>query len=151
MALAKDAGMNEHLAKPVDIKKMLQVMGDRGGTAAAIILISPQHSIVLFSIALARVIRGMDRPDAAAVPIIALSANAFEEDVALAKDAGMNEHLAVYAQLAAVGVGDVPLYKKERAGGHQDYDKHRNKKRRAGCPGRPGCPGGDPDHRRTGG
>lgn len=42
----------------------------------------------------ARVIRGMDRPDAKAVPIIALSANAFEEDVALAKDAGMNEHLA---------------------------------------------------------
>ena len=29
-----------------------------------------------------------------AVPIIALSANAFEEDVAMAKDAGMNEHLA---------------------------------------------------------
>ena len=42
----------------------------------------------------ARVIRGLDRPDAKAVPIIALSANAFEEDVALAKDAGMNEHLA---------------------------------------------------------
>ena len=42
----------------------------------------------------ARVIRGLDRPDAEAVPIIALSANAFEEDVALAKDAGMNEHLA---------------------------------------------------------
>lgn len=42
----------------------------------------------------ARVIRGMDRPDAETVPIIALSANAFEEDVALAKDAGMNEHLA---------------------------------------------------------
>ena len=42
----------------------------------------------------ARVIRGMKRPDAEAVPIIALSANAFEEDVAMAKDAGMNEHLA---------------------------------------------------------
>ena len=42
----------------------------------------------------ARVIRGLDRPDAETVPIIALSANAFEEDVALAKDAGMNEHLA---------------------------------------------------------
>ena len=42
----------------------------------------------------ARVIRGLDRPDAGEVPIIALSANAFEEDVALAKDAGMNEHLA---------------------------------------------------------
>ena len=42
----------------------------------------------------ARVIRGLDRADAEAVPIIALSANAFEEDVALAKDAGMNAHLA---------------------------------------------------------
>ena len=41
-----------------------------------------------------RVIRGLDRADAEAVPIIALSANAFEEDVALAKAAGMNAHLA---------------------------------------------------------
>ena len=41
-----------------------------------------------------RVIRGLDRPDAVSVPIIALSANTFEEDVALAKDAGMNDHLA---------------------------------------------------------
>ncbi len=41
-----------------------------------------------------RVIRGLDRSDAKNVPIIALSANAFEEDVAMAKDAGMNEHLA---------------------------------------------------------
>ena len=42
----------------------------------------------------ARVIRGLDRSDAELVPIIALSANAFDEDVAMAKDAGMNEHLA---------------------------------------------------------
>ncbi len=41
-----------------------------------------------------RVIRALDRTDARTVPIIALSANAFEEDIALAKDAGMNEHLA---------------------------------------------------------
>ena len=41
-----------------------------------------------------RVIRGLDRPDAKTVPIIALAANAFEEDVAMARDAGMNEHLA---------------------------------------------------------
>lgn len=41
-----------------------------------------------------RVIRGMDRPDAKTVPIIALSANTFEEDIAMAKDAGMDEHLA---------------------------------------------------------
>ena len=42
----------------------------------------------------ARVIRGLDRADAETVPIIALSANAFDEDIALAKDAGMNAHLA---------------------------------------------------------
>ena len=42
----------------------------------------------------ARVIRSLNRTDAESVPIIALSANAFEEDVAMAKDAGMNEHLA---------------------------------------------------------
>ncbi len=42
----------------------------------------------------ARVIRSLDRADAKSVPIIALSANAFEEDIALAKDAGMDAHLA---------------------------------------------------------
>ena len=42
----------------------------------------------------ARVIRGLERKDAQTVPIVALSANAFDEDIALAKDAGMNEHLA---------------------------------------------------------
>jgi CheY-like chemotaxis protein len=40
------------------------------------------------------VIRGLRRADADTVPIIALSANAFEEDIALAKDAGMDAHLA---------------------------------------------------------
>ena len=42
----------------------------------------------------ARVIRGLDRADARTVPIVALSANAFDEDVALAKDAGMDDHLS---------------------------------------------------------
>ena len=42
----------------------------------------------------AQVIRGLDRRDAKAVPIIALSANAFDEDIAMAKAAGMDEHLA---------------------------------------------------------
>ncbi len=40
-----------------------------------------------------RAIRSLNRPDAETVPIIALSANAFEEDVKKAKEAGMNQHL----------------------------------------------------------
>lgn len=39
-------------------------------------------------------IRKLDRPDASTIPIIALSANAFEEDVRQCLDAGMNAHLS---------------------------------------------------------
>ena len=41
-----------------------------------------------------RVIRALDRADAGNVPIIAVSANAFEEDVVMSRAAGMNAHLA---------------------------------------------------------
>ncbi len=41
-----------------------------------------------------RKIRSLERSDAKSIPIIALSANAFEEDARAAKEAGMNEHLA---------------------------------------------------------
>ena len=36
----------------------------------------------------------MDLPDASAVPIFAMTANAFPEDMALSRHAGMNEHLS---------------------------------------------------------
>lgn len=41
-----------------------------------------------------RAIRAMNRPDSAAIPIVALTANAFEEDVRRALEAGMDVHLA---------------------------------------------------------
>lgn len=41
-----------------------------------------------------RAIRSLDRPDAAEIPIVAMTANAFAEDVKAALDAGMNEHIA---------------------------------------------------------
>ena len=41
-----------------------------------------------------RRIRGMDREDAKAVPIIALTANAFDEDVQRSMQAGLNAHLS---------------------------------------------------------
>ena len=37
-----------------------------------------------------RAIRAMDRPDAAAIPIIAMTANVFKEDVDAAMEAGMS-------------------------------------------------------------
>ena len=39
-------------------------------------------------------IRALDRPDAAGIPIVAMTANAFEEDVRAALRAGMNAHLS---------------------------------------------------------
>lgn len=42
----------------------------------------------------ARIIRALDRPDAATVPILSLTANAFAEDARKCLDAGMNAHLA---------------------------------------------------------
>ena len=39
-------------------------------------------------------IRALDRPDAKRIPIIALTANAFDEDVQRSMQAGLNAHLA---------------------------------------------------------
>ena len=41
-----------------------------------------------------RAIRAMDRPDAKEIPIIALTANAFDEDVQRSMQAGLNAHLS---------------------------------------------------------
>ena len=41
-----------------------------------------------------RVIRSMDREDAKSIPIIALTANAFDEDVQNSLQAGLNAHLS---------------------------------------------------------
>lgn len=41
-----------------------------------------------------RAIRALDREDAKKIPIIAMSANAYDEDIKKSLDAGMNEHLS---------------------------------------------------------
>ena len=41
-----------------------------------------------------RHIRALERPDIKSMPIIAMSANAFAEDIKLCKESGMNEHIA---------------------------------------------------------
>ena len=60
------------------------------------------YSIILMDIQMpvmdgyeaARLIRGLEDPVKANIPIIAVTANAFEEDRKLALEAGMNGHLA---------------------------------------------------------
>lgn len=49
---------------------------------------------VMNGINAARAIRALSRADAATVPIIAMTANAFTDDREASAEAGMNEHLA---------------------------------------------------------
>ncbi len=41
-----------------------------------------------------KIIRSIDREDAKTIPVIAMTANAFAEDIKDAKDAGMDDHIA---------------------------------------------------------
>ena len=57
----------------------------------------------------ARAIRAMDRPDAASTPILAMTADAFADDIQQCREAGMNGHIAkpvdpalLYAAICAV-------------------------------------------------
>ena len=63
----------------------------------------------------AKAIRSMDREDAKRIPIIALTANAFDEDVQLSTQAGMNAHLSkpVEADLLIRILGEL-IYESER-------------------------------------
>ena len=47
----------------------------------------------------AAAIHALDRPDAKKIPIIALTANAFDEDVQRSLQAGMNAHLKTALRL----------------------------------------------------
>ena len=51
-------------------------------------------SSVMNGINAARAIRALNRADAATIPIIAMTANAFTDDREASAEAGMNEHLA---------------------------------------------------------
>ena len=66
--------------------------GSEEGTYDAILM--DIQMPVMNGVEAASMIRGMERPDAKAIPIIAMTANACSEDVKKSMDAGMNEHLA---------------------------------------------------------
>lgn len=68
-------------------------------------------------LAATRAIRALDRPDAASIPIIAMTGNTFQEDVRECLEAGMNAHIAKPIDMAkaerviakVVGGGPLPI------------------------------------------
>ena len=102
--LCEDNQMNTEIASMLlKDKGMLVETAENGAIGLKKFAASPEGGcdIVLMDIRMpemdgleaARRIRALDRPDAAAVPIIAMTADAFEESVREAKDAGMNAYI----------------------------------------------------------
>ena len=103
--LAEDVPVNaEILMDLLDMEGISTEHAENGQIAVDMFEASPEGSFdailmdvrmpVLDGLGAARAIRALDRPDAKTVPIIALTANAFAEDVKRSLQAGMNAHLS---------------------------------------------------------
>lgn len=57
------------------------------------VILMDMHMPVMDGVMAAKTIRAMERADAQAIPILALTANDFEEDIRCTREAGMNDHL----------------------------------------------------------
>ena len=103
--LAEDNEMNQMIAQAILTEAGLEVKIANNGEEAVIMMKeapADMYNIILMDIQMpvmdgyeaARLIRAFDDPDKANIPIVAVTANAFEEDRKLALEAGMNGHLA---------------------------------------------------------
>lgn len=103
--LVEDNDLNREIAVTILSDIGIQVEEAENGKVAVEMIRSSvpgYYGIVLMDIQMpvmdgyeaTRLIRSLDRPDIDSLPIIAVSANAFEEDIMKSKEAGMNEHIA---------------------------------------------------------
>ena len=102
--LAEDMEINAEIM--IDVLSLEEVEADHAENGKAALEMfarskSGEYSAILMDVRMpvmdgleaASAIRGLDRPDARQIPIIALTANAFDEDVQRSLQAGMNAHL----------------------------------------------------------
>ncbi len=103
--LCEDHPMNTEIARGLLEKEGMTVVCAEDGAKglAAFSASAPgEFALILMDIRMpvmngletARAIRALSRPDADKVPIIAMTANAFDEDVQKSRNAGMNAHLS---------------------------------------------------------
>ena len=105
MLLAEDMAVNAEIMK--EVLKMREIEADHaenGKIAVEKFAASPEgyYDAILMDIRMPEMdgltattkIREMDRTDAGMIPIIALTANAFDEDVQESLQAGLNAHLS---------------------------------------------------------
>ena len=103
--LAEDMMINAEIIKQILFIKGVEVTHAQDGAAALEIFQNSEEwsfDAILMDVRMPRMnglettraIRALERPDAASIPIIALTANAFDEDVQRSLQAGMNAHLS---------------------------------------------------------
>ena len=103
--LAEDIFINAEIMKQLIVMKDAEIdHAENGKIAVDMFGKSPPgfYDAILMDIRMpemdgleaAQTIRAMDRPDAKTIPIIALTANAFDEDVQRSLQVGMNAHLS---------------------------------------------------------
>ncbi|MBR1559738.1 MAG: response regulator [Clostridia bacterium] len=103
--LAEDMEINADIM--VDVLSMRDVEADHAENGQIAVEMFSQSAVGEYSAILmdvrmpvmngleaTRAIRALDRPDAKTIPIVALTANAFDEDVQRSLQAGMNAHLS---------------------------------------------------------
>lgn len=103
--LAEDNLLNREIATEIlETLGAKVIAAEDGAEALRLFSQTPLHSVdvilmdmqmpVMDGCQAASAIRALDRADAASVPIIAVTANAFSEDIARTTQAGMNDHVA---------------------------------------------------------
>ena len=103
--LVEDNAINMEIAKCLlEEKEAVITEAHNGKEAVEIFASSQEHAfdVILMDIMMPEMngldatinIRNMKRADAAAIPIFAMTANAFAEDIKKCREAGMNEHFA---------------------------------------------------------
>jgi CheY-like chemotaxis protein len=103
--LAEDVQINAEIMKQIVTMRQAEVdHATNGKVALEMFEQSPagHYDAILMDVRMpvmdgltaSKAIRELDRPDAKAIPIIAMTANAFDEDVQRSLQAGMNAHLS---------------------------------------------------------
>lgn len=103
--LAEDNALNREIATEMLTMNGAEVIPAENGQEAVVLfqqaapfsihaILMDMQMPVMDGCAAAEAIRALDKPDAASVPIIAVTANAFAEDIDRTTKAGMNGHIA---------------------------------------------------------
>ncbi len=103
--LAEDIDINADIL--IDLLSMEEMEGDHAVNGQVVVdmfakskpgyydaILMDVRMPVMDGLTACRIIREMDHPDAKSIPIIAMTANAFDEDVQRSLQAGMNAHLS---------------------------------------------------------